>query len=214
MVFRDIDRLTGPLQVDLFALQLTYQLPNYMSWRPDPTAMATDAFTLDWTKFQGYANPPWNMVGRVLTQVRHQKARLVLMAPVWKSQAWYPLLLEMLTRKPLLLPNSPHLIQPTHRVNQPDTTPQLAAWVISGIYRFRSQELSEGASALLLASWRQKSAKTYDSLFNTRIRLCSERDTDPISGDRVTSIGPWTPTDQQSLLSKKKWTAAKLGNTP
>ncbi len=131
-VFMKVDQLTGPLQVDLFASQLTYQLQEYLSWRPDPHAMATDAFTLDWTRFQGYANPPWNMMGRVLTHVRHQKARLVLVAPVWRSQTWYPVLLEMVTWRPLLLPNKPNLIQPTHRVNRPVTTPQLAVWAILG----------------------------------------------------------------------------------
>ena len=132
-VFNKIIQLTGPLQVDLFASRLTNQLRDYVSWRPDPEAMATDAFSLDWTQFLGYANPPWNLVGRVLAQVRQQRAQLVLVAPVWKSQVWYPTLLAMLVRKPLLLPALPNLIQPTHRVNQPDVTPTLAAWVISGI---------------------------------------------------------------------------------
>ena len=148
-IFRDIDRQTGPLQVDLFASRLTHQLQSYVSWRPDPAATATDAFTLDWTKFQGYANPPWNMVGRVLTQVRHQRAKLVLVAPVWRSQTWYPVLLEMLVQKPLLLPNIPDLIQPTHRVNQPDTIPQLAAWVISGI----GSETNKFRKELQNSSW-------------------------------------------------------------
>ena len=132
-VFSRICQLTGPLQVDLFASRLTNQLSSYASWRPDPEAVATDAFSLDWTQFQGYANPPWNLVGRVLSHVRNQRADVVLVAPVWKSQAWYPMLLEMLVQQPLLLPDKPNLIQPTHRVNRPDITPTLAAWVISGI---------------------------------------------------------------------------------
>ena len=40
---------------------------------------------------------------------------------------------------------------------------------------------SEGAAKLLLASWRQKSSKTYDSLFEKWACWCSERDSDPIS---------------------------------
>ena len=132
-VFNKINQQTGPLQVDLFASRLTHQLQDYVSWRPDPEAMATDAFSLDWTKIQGYANPPWNLISRVLAQVRNQKAQLVLVAPVWKSQVWYPTLLEMLIQEPLLLPNRPGLIQPTHKVNKPDITPQLAVWVISGL---------------------------------------------------------------------------------
>ena len=127
-VFNKINQVMGPLQVDLFASRLTHQLRDFVSWRPDPEAMATDAFTLDWKQFRGYANPPWSLVGRVLSQVREQKAQLVLVAPVWKSQIWYPTLLGMVIQEPLLLPASPELIQPTHRVNKPDISPTLAAW--------------------------------------------------------------------------------------
>ena len=103
---------------------------------PDPYAMATDAFTLNWADFRGYASPPWNMITRVLTQTRAQQARLVLVAPIWRAQPWYSTLLEMLVHRPVLLPNKPDLVQPTHRVNHvnhPDITPRLAGWTISGI---------------------------------------------------------------------------------
>ena len=128
---RMFNKRTGPLQVELFASRLTNQLRDYVSWRPYPGAMAVDAFT--WTKFKGYANPPWNLVGRVLTHVRNQKLRVILIAPIWRSQAWYPILLEMLVQEPLLLPASPTLIIPTHRVNKPDTVPPLAMCAISRI---------------------------------------------------------------------------------
>ena len=49
--------------------------------------------------------------------------------------------------------------------------------------RFRTQNLSAGASRLLLSSWRQKTAKSYDSLFNKWVRWCNERNSDPVSGD-------------------------------
>ena len=58
---------------------------------------------------------------------------MTLVAPVWRSQVWYPVLLEMLVQEPLLLPASQTPIIPTHRVNQPEVVPPLAAWVISGI---------------------------------------------------------------------------------
>ena len=49
--------------------------------------------------------------------------------------------------------------------------------------RFQDQKLSGEASKLLLASWRQKTSKSYDSLFNKWLGWCSERDSNPISGD-------------------------------
>ena len=131
-IFQEVNRKWGPLEVDLFASRLTTQIRRYISWRPDPEAIAQDAFTVDWAEWKGYANPPWNLIGKVLAQARHQRARLILITPVWKSQVWYPTLLEMLIDNPVLIPWRENLIQPTHPAAVPDITPQLAAWAISG----------------------------------------------------------------------------------
>ena len=53
--------------------------------------------------------------------------------------------------------------------------------------KFSAQRISPQASRLLLASWREKSGKTYDSLFRKWAGWCTERDIDPLSGD-VTSV--------------------------
>ena len=51
----------GPLSTDLFVSKLSAQLPSFISWKPDPLAIATDAFTVDWSNIpeKPYANPPW-----------------------------------------------------------------------------------------------------------------------------------------------------------
>ena len=115
-VFQKINRQLGPLEVDLhvFASRLSTQLLTFVSWRLDLEAMAADAFTISWTDLRAYANPPWSLVGRVPAQVQQQRADLVLIAPVWKSQPWYPALLEMCTEPPKLLPALDNLIQPTY----------------------------------------------------------------------------------------------------
>ena len=47
--------------------------------------------------------------------------------------------------------------------------------------RYKDCQISEGATKLLLASWRHKSSKTYDSLFGKWASWCSEWDSDPVS---------------------------------
>ena len=131
-VFQAINHRLGPLEVDLFASRLTAQLRSFVSWRPDPEAIATDAFTMTWTGLKAYANPPWSLVGRVLSQVHQQKADLILVAPVWKAQTWYPTVLEMCRDFPLLIPQGRNLIQPTLPQSMPEVVPQLAVWSISG----------------------------------------------------------------------------------
>ena len=51
--------LLGPCQIDLFVTRLNHQLPQYVRLRSDPHAVATDAFEMKWTGFQGYAFPPF-----------------------------------------------------------------------------------------------------------------------------------------------------------
>jgi len=48
VLFQKINHLLEPLSTDLFASRLSSQLPRFVSWKPDPLAVATDAFTLDW----------------------------------------------------------------------------------------------------------------------------------------------------------------------
>ena len=48
-VFNLLMRQLGPCTVDLFASRLTAQLKQYMSWKPDPGALATDALSQQWT---------------------------------------------------------------------------------------------------------------------------------------------------------------------
>ena len=62
--FRALDRRLGQLRVDVFATRLYNQLSNYISLRPDPFAIATDALQVPWREMQGYAFPPFSLVGR------------------------------------------------------------------------------------------------------------------------------------------------------
>ena len=52
--------------------------------------MTTDVFTMNWTELRAYANPPWNLTGRVLVQTCQQQAELVLVAPMWKTTGVAP----------------------------------------------------------------------------------------------------------------------------
>ena len=86
--------------------------------------------------------------------------------------------------------------------------------------RYRSQRISGDASKLLLASWTQKSSKSYDSLFTKWASWCSERGSDPISGDisevvnflafkKIISTGLSMRTDQLYPLYTTGWTECR-----
>ena len=69
-----------------------------------------------------------------LTKIHWEEARIVLEAPVWKTQPWYPVLLDMLTEVPCLLPRREDLvISPSEReFIMPAGVPKLAVWPLSG----------------------------------------------------------------------------------
>lgn len=91
--------------VDAFASAMNTQLPRFWSFRPEPGSLAVDAMVQDWRLERPWANPPFSLVGRTLRLLREQQATAAVCVPVWESQAWWPLLLNMLVRRPVLLPD-------------------------------------------------------------------------------------------------------------
>ena len=105
-VFTQLQKLMGPMDVDLFASRVKFQLSQYVSWRPDPGAWKTNALHLSWKKMKDYAFPPFVMIARVLAKVHRDKATLVLITPLWQAQPWFPTLLQLSIATPVLLPQS------------------------------------------------------------------------------------------------------------
>ena len=48
--------------------------------------------------------------------------------------------------------------------------------------QYKDEQISNAGTKLLLASWRSKSSKSYDSLFGKWVCWCRQRSADPISG--------------------------------
>ena len=144
----------GSCQVDLFASRLTRQLPRYFSWRIDPEAEAVDACKQNWSYYRGFANPPWCLIPRCLSQACAKKARLILLTPLWPSQAWYPVVLEMMEDIPRQLPNQGDLIflHPGQEFQNAPGMPQPGCMAYLR-ESFSSRGASSEASALLLSSW-------------------------------------------------------------
>ena len=105
-------------QTDLFASCLISQLVDYISWRPNPGAIHTDAFRIKWATLQGYAFPPFNLISKTLTKLTIDQTELILVAPVWQAQPWWLVLLRLLISQPVLLPNSPTLLMDPTDLNR------------------------------------------------------------------------------------------------
>lgn len=149
-IFDKINRHWGPLQIDLFASRFSAQLDQFFSWRADPEAAATDAFSQTWTESLGFAHPPWCLLARVLRKVQSDGATIVVIAPLWKTQAWFPGLLTMLVDCPILLPVGPETLFPSPNCDcpvGPQSQLQLVAWKVSGSSSKQEQFRREQSSS-------------------------------------------------------------------
>ena len=111
-VFVDITEFWDTPTVDLFASRLNFQVQPYVSWKPDPGALAVDAFSIVWSEFRlTYIFPPFALINRVLCKITQEQAEAIVIVPCWATQPWFPKLLRMLTDCPFLLPRCQDILQ-------------------------------------------------------------------------------------------------------
>ena len=104
--FSEISVIFHKPSIDLFASRLNYQCFPYVSWKADPASVHTDAFTFDWSKYHCfYAFPPFSLINKMLTKIEHDQAFGILIAPLWHTQSWFPTMLKLIVRTPIILHN-------------------------------------------------------------------------------------------------------------
>ena len=104
----------------LFASRLNCKVATYVSWKSDPRASFINAFLMDWQHHYFYVFPPFSLISTCLQKIKQDRASGVILAPLWKTQPWFTILLHLLVEKPRLLPQSTALlIQPHSNALQP-----------------------------------------------------------------------------------------------
>ena len=116
-LFDCIVKLWSTVSVDRFACRLNQRLKPFVYWRPDPEAMAIDAFSLDLREQYFYASPPFSLINRVLQRVKQNQSQSIIIVPMWDTQVWFPRLLNLLIDVPVTLPKGQRtLLLPFNRV--------------------------------------------------------------------------------------------------
>ena len=134
-VFDKICQSLGEPDIDLFASLASHQIAKYYSYKPDPKALAVDAFQQDWRHKLTYAFPPFNLIGKTLKKAQNQRSSMIIITPTWTTQPYCPLLLQMVIEQPILLPNIWNLtLDPAGNKHplQAKGKLRLAAWLVSG----------------------------------------------------------------------------------
>ena len=109
--FKQAEHRWGSHSVDLFATRLNRQVRRFVSWRPDPEAIATDAFQFPLVGENPWCFPPESLIPRLLGMLTRLRKTATLVAPRWPGKPWWPDLVRMTVDKPIILPSSPSTLQ-------------------------------------------------------------------------------------------------------
>ena len=132
-IFAAIASKYGECDIDLFASYKNHKLPRYCSYLPDDKAFAVNAFSLKWNDYFSYIFCPFSMIGPVLQKLSQDKAEAVIVAPIFSTQPWFPLLLKMICRQSYILPQTSEILYQRRSSNKHRLTKmRLGVFRISG----------------------------------------------------------------------------------
>ena len=172
------------LEVDLFASRLNHQLTAFVSWRPEPGAMACDAFNLNWGLMKGYLFPPFLPDSSLHKKDPARSGRMHLDHTSLEEQAMVP-------------SDSFSPGRQTAAVTQGQQNccnfQEQTRFILCAVKEFSpgcmasfrkevsKQGFSEEVSTILQASWRQKATCQYESAWKAWSSWCDQRQVDPFS---------------------------------
>ena len=119
----------------IFDTCLNNKFPTDMSPIPDPKAYAVDAMSHSWTGMLAYAFPLLCLVPKILLKIRSEvgDCKIILIAPAWNNQSWFPDLLDLSCSLPLALPSRAVVFSQNRRLFHPNPEKlALHAWMLSG----------------------------------------------------------------------------------
>ncbi|CAG2220358.1 unnamed protein product [Mytilus edulis] len=239
VVFKAVTLHWGSPQIDLFATSLNHKLLTFVSPVPDPKSFAVDAMSLSWKGMFGYAFPPFRFLSPVLQKIAGENCKIIVIAPAWPKQSWFPDLLRLSCACPLVLPLRPDLLSQIKGkvLYQNPEKLHLHAWLLSGLASERevflkeqpsiSQSLSETPLALsmmqnALASGRRRSEIHAFSISDACLRFNRDKSsvtllTDPafLAKNQIPDKGaepvviPALPSDSISVLFMSTYGSSK-----
>lgn len=113
-IFSKSTDILGTPKIDMFVCRLDKQLPQYVSWKPDPGACHVGAFSFSSNGKFLYIFPPCSLLSRCLQKVGNDQTLALLVVPVWPTQVWWPRVLRLPVANPLMLPQHKDLLTLPH----------------------------------------------------------------------------------------------------
>ena len=99
------------LSIDLFASRLNHKLAKYVSIQPEPSALAVNAFSIEWTGALYYIFSPFSLISNVLQKLEEDKTEAVMIALLWTTQVWWAALIKLISGPCFSLPHPQTILQ-------------------------------------------------------------------------------------------------------
>ena len=110
-VFQNFSLKLETLTIYLFPSRVSHQVVQYIAWKKDPYSITTEAISIPWTQGHCYAFPPFCLIPCVISKIKKDQVHTVtLITPCWQTQLWYPQVLGILIRRPILILSSTTLL--------------------------------------------------------------------------------------------------------
>ena len=77
-LFQKISSMFRNPTLDLFASRIYYQINRYISWKPDPKALAIEAFSIKWNTEFYYIFAPFSLLGKVTAKIYRGKTKAIV----------------------------------------------------------------------------------------------------------------------------------------
>ena len=178
-MFHLLNKRWGPFIVDCFTSMRTGQIPIYNSLYRDPYTSGVDALSQDWRNQNNFINPLFCLIHKVLKKVQKEKTEVVIIAPDWPSQPWYPLMKMMLKDRPVKMPRKALLRVSSRPEPKKNSRWRIYTWRISGHGKLRAMQWEDAQIDTFMCKWAVSTLNSY----NTQVRLfvmhCLEAGYDP-----------------------------------
>ena len=185
----------GRPAIYVFALRHKYQIELFVSWHVDHDAYATDWMCLSWKGKYVYIFPPFSMLSKVVERLQKDQTRALVIAPLWRTQDWFPKMSQMLISQPVLLQKEESLLQVNTRHDQ--SVPSMAQTSTDGMLlvreRLRHQKISAQACNVIMELWRTGTSKLYRMSLDKWRNFARTKNENPIHSTvaKVTVLSFW-----------------------
>lgn len=103
-MFSKICQLWVEPSIDIFATRLNAKVLQFCCWNPDLDAKFIDCYTINWSDFNSvYIFCPFSLLGRSVQKIRMDRARGIVIAPIWPNRQWFTALMKTLVDIPAVL---------------------------------------------------------------------------------------------------------------